>query len=83
MKIPKLTQFKSNLVRLRKDLVNEIRIIDSMLKNINDVEQHNENSCPNCFSRDFRVMLNNEIFCRACGYDSRSKSKTCNKEKKS
>lgn len=64
-----ITNLKSSLLSLKKHLIREVNIIDESLREIEN--NSNKKYCPKCMSGDLRSMKNNQIFCRACGYDSR------------
>jgi hypothetical protein len=60
---------KRNLEAFRKKLVAEIETIDNILGMVDGIDT--KRLCPKCNGRDVRVLKNNNICCRSCGYDSR------------
>jgi len=66
----------SNLLRsletLRNSLIKEVQTINRTIEIIKDTKKGK--ICPACLSADLRYMLNDKIFCRACGYDNRKQS---------
>lgn len=71
MKISNLTNFERSLKKTRENLLLTIKRIDYQLLQIKLIKTHNECHCPQCFSRDLRLMKDKKIFCRACGYTNK------------
>lgn len=72
-KMKNISNLKRSLIAFRKNLVNQIGTIDNVLKHIENSTE--SKYCPKCLGKDLRFMKNNQMFCRSCGYDSRSKIK--------
>ena len=70
MKIEQLTNFKKKVEAFRKILAFQIDSVDKFLKDIDNLQSMNETRCPRCYSRDVRMMKNNRLFCRGCGFES-------------
>lgn len=75
MKIPQLTNLRKTLIKSIGRHNTEINFIKNVIRQIDIIQDTNENKCPNCFSRDLRYMKNKRIFCRACGYESEKVNK--------
>jgi len=71
MKTVQLTNLKRTLEQFKKEIRKRLDSIDRVIKEIENVENTNEKRCPKCFGRDLRILVKGEMFCRACGYDSR------------
>lgn len=66
-----ISNLRRSLIKLKEEIIREEILISSVLKEIDEMDK--KPYCPNCLARDLRVMKNNKIFCRTCGYSNRSK----------
>lgn len=64
-----LDSLKTRIEKLQRDMsMLNTRMVD-VLNQINNFD--NRITCKKCLSRNLRVMKDNHIFCRSCGFDSK------------
>lgn len=73
----------SNYRRALIGLKNQLRVMETRLdiaiEEIDKIKSMRK-SCPRCYSGDLRVMKNNIIFCRGCGFSNRKKGLSSEKK---
>lgn len=73
MKTQQLSNLRRTLLQLKIELGKRIESIDKVIKEIDSFQDTNEKRCNKCFGRDLRILMNNNYFCKSCGYDTRKK----------
>lgn len=63
---------KRNMEALKKSLLREIKIIDRILEDTSEIDK--KRLCPRCNGRDVRILKDDNMFCKSCGFDSRPNS---------
>jgi len=62
-----LKNLEESLVALKQKLARTTFFIDKVIKEIREVNELKK-KCPICYGRDIRVLINNRLFCKSCGY---------------